>query len=107
MKPRFNQEKEHPQHVRKTSGVPIVQPVELQRVLQSKTLRICQKRQGLSKKKETQTEAQKRIYRIKKGQICPFRSNLYPPTTPQPNFSSCDITAAFLRSVSKESTGDR
>ena len=51
--------KERQTHVRKTSGMPIIQPAELQGVLQSQTLRIRQKRQGLSEKEKTEAETKK------------------------------------------------
>jgi hypothetical protein len=53
------QQKEHQKHVRKTSGMPIIQSTELQGVLQSKALRVRQERQELSEKEKTQAKTQK------------------------------------------------
>ena len=50
------QNKEHQTHVRKTSGMPIIQSAELQGVLQSKALCIRQEGQGLSEKEKTQAK---------------------------------------------------
>lgn len=61
------QHKEHHKHVRKTSGMPIIQSAELQGVLQSKALCVRQKGQGLSEKEKTEAETQKGRHRIKKG----------------------------------------
>jgi hypothetical protein len=71
------QNKEHQTHVRKTSGMPIIQSVELQGVLQSQALCIRQKRQDLSKKEETQAEAKKGQNRRKRGAVTPL-SHLFP-----------------------------
>ena len=53
-----NPHKERQSYVRKTSGMPIIQSAELQGVLQSKALRIRQKRQGLSEEEKAETKAQ-------------------------------------------------
>ena len=53
------QNKEQQTHVRKTSGMPIIQSAELQGVLQSQTLCVRQKGQGLSEKEKTKAKSQK------------------------------------------------
>jgi hypothetical protein len=53
------QVKEHCKHVRKASGMPIIQSAELQGVLQSKALCVRSQGQGLFEKEKTKAKTQK------------------------------------------------
>jgi len=43
-------------YVRKTSGMSALQSLELQRILQSETVRVCEERQDLPEKEETENK---------------------------------------------------
>jgi hypothetical protein len=57
--PTPNPHKEYQTHVRKTSGMSVIQPPELQGVLQSQTLRIRQEGQGLPEEEKAKAKTKK------------------------------------------------